>query len=350
MKLVRPGAGAPTISDHDAGAMRRLRRGRLAGALLAAGWLLTLGLTAVAGAPLDASGLLLAFAGAVIGVILARRPWNQQSERSLRLLVAVGALHAAAAMVALDPAATTSIPLFVAVAVLAGVLAPTRAAVLGCAAALGAIALAVAELAPFRTAGAPAHAMALAPALLLAASAAAGVRALLTARALRAEQPRFGDPGLAHAPLVERARQDPDRFARLAMDIDLQAGRGLTRVEGNRLLVDIAEALIAQVRVSAMVRRRATDMLLDRLERTVANIELEELGWFNFEQAYAQPLQDGAEAEEILRRADEALAEARARRGRRPLPAEAPAEAEHLTPAAAWAKPARRGAGDPRTR
>src|SRR3954465_7238376 len=320
MKLVRPGAGAPKLSENDAGAMRRLRLGRLAGALLAAGWLLTLALAATVGTTPDASGLLLGLAGAGIGVGLPRRDWNNQADRSLRLLVAVGALHAAAAMVALDPAATVSIPLFAAVAILAGMLAPGRVAVLGCAAALGATALAVAELAPYRSAGAPGHALMLAPALMLAASLAAGARALLAARAATASKPRFGDPALAHAPIVERARKDPDRFARLAMDIDLQAGRGLTLDEGNRLLADIADALIAHVRVSAKARRRATDMLLDRLERTVANIELEELGWFNFEQAYAQPLQPPAGAEAILRRADEALAEPRARRGRRPLP------------------------------
>ena len=42
-----------------------------------------------------------------------------------------------------------------------------------------------------------------------------------------------------------------------------------------------------------------------------ANIELEELGWFNFEQAYTQPLEDSGEAAELIRRADEALREAR---------------------------------------
>jgi hypothetical protein len=68
-------------------------------------------------------------------------------------------------------------------------------------------------------------------------------------------------------------------------------------------------------------------MLLNRLERTVANIELEELGWFNFEQAYAQPWQDTGEADAILRLADEALVEARRRRGIPPQPADVPAEA-----------------------
>src|SRR5437763_296046 len=213
MKLVRPGAGAPS-KDLDAAAVRRQHLGRLAGVLLAAGWLLTLALAAAAGPAPDFSGVLLGLAAA-------------------------------------------------------------------------------------RTAAAAA--------------------------------PRFGDPGLAHAPLAARAAEDPDRFARLAMDIDLQAGRGLTRIEGNRLLLEIAEAVIAHVRLSAMARRSANEMLLARLERTVANIELEELGWFNFEQAYAEPLHDPAEAEAIVRRADEALAEARARRGRRPLPADAPADAERLS-------------------
>src|SRR3954470_6281625 len=156
MKLVRPGAGAAhTPHENDAGAMRRLRLGRVAGALLAAGWLLTLLLTVVNGMTPDLSGVMLAVAGAAIGGTLPRRPWHQQPAGSLRLLVVVGALHAAAAMVALDPAATASIPLFAAVALIIGVLAPSRAAVLGCAGALAAIALIVAEVAPYRAPAAP---------------------------------------------------------------------------------------------------------------------------------------------------------------------------------------------------
>src|SRR3954447_11555273 len=193
MKLVRPGAGAPLLQETDADAARRARLGRLAGALLAAGWLATLLFAAVDGLMPDFSGFMLALAGAAIGVILARRPWGRQPARSLRLLVAVGALHAAAAMVALDPAATSSIPLFVAVALLAGALARSRVAVLGCAGALAAIAVIVAELAPYRTPAAAGHALGLAPALLLAASLAAGARALADARSRRAEQPRLGE-------------------------------------------------------------------------------------------------------------------------------------------------------------
>src|SRR4051794_34583956 len=106
MKLVRPGAGTHTPQENDAAAGRRARLGRLAGALLAAGWLLTLLLAAVDGLVPDFSGVMLALAGAAIGAVLARRPWDRQPERSLRLLVVVGALHAAAAMLALDPSAT----------------------------------------------------------------------------------------------------------------------------------------------------------------------------------------------------------------------------------------------------
>src|SRR3954452_22071084 len=324
MKLVRPGIEATQPLHLDAAAAQRLRVGRIAGALLAAGWLLTLALAFAFGPRPDASGTSLALAGAAIGVVLARRRWDRQPERSLRVLVGVGALHAAAAMVALDPSATVSAPIFVAVAALAGILAPGRAAALGCTLALGAVAMIVAVLAPARDAAALHHALELSPALMLAASAAALARAWAAARAIRAGLPRIGDPALVHGPLAERARRDPDRFARLAMDLDLQEGRGLSATEGNRLLRDIAEALIAQVRVSAIARQKATEMLIERVERTVANIELEELGWFNFEQAYAAPLPDDGEAAELLRRADEALAEARSRRGRR-LVAETPA-------------------------
>src|SRR4051794_31245624 len=182
MKLVRPGSAAPTPLDLGTGAMRRLRLGRMAGLLLAAGWLLTL---ALAPTP-DASGFALALAGVGIGVVLARRPWDRQPERSLRMLVAVGTLHAAAGMVALDPAATASIPLFLAVAVLVGLLGPNRTSVLAAAAALAGVAVAVAALAPYRSPGAVGHALVLAPALMLAASAAAGAVALRAARAGRA--------------------------------------------------------------------------------------------------------------------------------------------------------------------
>jgi hypothetical protein len=331
MKLVRPGAAVsgPPLSDD---ATRRMRLGRAAGALLGAGWLSSLALALAAGPRPDAPGALLALAGAGIGAILAARRWDRQTERSLRLLVVVGALHAAAAMVALDPSATVSAPIFLAVAVMAGLLAPGRTAVLSCALALAGVALAVAAVAPARDAAALRHALILAPALMLAASLTAGARAWLAARAARGVHPKHGDPSLVHQPLLERARRDPDRFARLAMDLDLQAGRGMTVADGNRLLRDIADALISHVRVSAVARRKATEMLVDRLERTVANIELEALGWFNFEQAYAQPLDEDPEAAALIRRADEALAEARARRGRPPRVdgAEAPAGAERL--------------------
>src|SRR4051812_40368036 len=146
MKLVQPGAAASRSISVSPDAARRLRLGRAAGALLAAGWLLSLLLAEIAGPAPDASGTMLALAGAAIGGVLSQRRWDKQPERSLRLLVAVGGMHAAAAMVALDPSATVSAPLFVAIAVLAGLVGASRFAVLVCGASLGAIALMVAEL------------------------------------------------------------------------------------------------------------------------------------------------------------------------------------------------------------
>ena len=327
MKLVRPGAARPATHDN------RLRLGRAAGRLLAAGWAATLGLALAFGPAPDASGIGLAVAGAVIGLVLAERRWDRQQERSLRLLVAVGTLHAAAAMVALDPTALISAPIFVAVAVLAGLLAPTRAAVLGCGAALGLTALCVATLAPARDADALRHAIVLVPALMLAASLAAGARALRGRRVPAA--PALGSAALVHAQLAAKARKDPDWFARLAMDLDLQEGRGLSRAEGNRFLCDVAEALIAHTRTSAGALQHANERLIERLERTVANIELEELGWFNFESAYEQAPMDEVESAELQALVAEALEKSRAVRGRRPVVADADvssADAAELRP------------------
>jgi hypothetical protein len=323
VKLVRPGAEASRTIPLSTDAARRVRLGRAAGALLAAGWLLSLALTVVVGPRPDSSGTMLALAGAAIGAILSQRRWDRQPERSLRLLVAVCAMHAAAGMIALDPSADVSFPLFAAVAVIIGLIAPTRPAVLVCAAALGGIALFIAALGPARGPDAVANAVVMAPALMVVASLTAGARAYGRARAVRAARPVKGDPSLVHASLVGRAQRDPDRFAALAMDIDLQEGRGLSVAEGNRLLADIADALISRERERMVARRRATELLVERVERTVANIELEELGWFNFEQAYTQPLDEGTEAAALIRRADEALREARERRGRRPIPVDA---------------------------
>src|SRR3954469_8385858 len=97
MKLVRPGSTASQPLHLDAAAAQRLRVGRIAGALLAAGWLLTLapaivlrlrpGPPPAPGPRPAASATSLALAGAAIGVVLSRRSWDLQPERSLRVLV-----------------------------------------------------------------------------------------------------------------------------------------------------------------------------------------------------------------------------------------------------------------------
>src|SRR3954463_10141797 len=123
MKLVQPGAVASRSISVSPDAARRQRLGRAAGALLSAGWLISLTLAVLVGPRPDTSGTMLALAGAAIGVILANPRWDRQPERSLHVLVVAGALHAAAAMVALDPTAEVSAPLFIAVAVLIGAVA-----------------------------------------------------------------------------------------------------------------------------------------------------------------------------------------------------------------------------------
>src|SRR3954471_12115331 len=65
MKLVRPGIEATQPLHLDAAAAQRLRVGRIAGALLAAGWLLTPALAFAFGPRPDASGTSLAPAAGV---------------------------------------------------------------------------------------------------------------------------------------------------------------------------------------------------------------------------------------------------------------------------------------------
>src|SRR5205807_1396220 len=152
-------------------------------------------------------------------------PMSSDAARRLRLGRAAGALLGAGWLFTL------------ALTVVAGPLPDTSGTMLALAGAatLGAIALLVAELAPARGPEAVSHALVMAPALLAAVSLTAGGRALARARAARAARPAKGDPALVHRALATRARLDPDRFAALAMDIDLQEGRGLTVAEGNRL-------------------------------------------------------------------------------------------------------------------
>lgn len=294
----------PSI-DPDA----RLRAGRLAGLGITAGWLTSLGAAIAGGTSLDARSWSIVVIGLICGRLVARRPWADLSERSLELTVPLAGLHAMAAALTLDPSALATAPFFLAAAAMAGLLIRGRIAVLGNAAALAGAAVLVAGLGPDRDAGALGHAVALAPAIMLVASIAALVRAL------RLAADPIGDPRLAHAPLAESARVNPDRLAELTMGLDLQSGRGMTIAEGNNLLRDVAAVL-----VDGAARRRAeadgsaaAALLAEQIDRVLAGLELEEISALNAAIGFAATHDGQVQLPaDLMHRADEALRQARA--------------------------------------
>jgi hypothetical protein len=108
-----------------------------------------------------------------------------------------------------------------------------------------------------------------------------------------------------HAPLAGRAAHDPEAFARLVLDLDPRTA--LDEKQAQRLIGEIADALIAHERQMAVARRRATEALAARLENAVAGLELEELTGFNLE-TVPEPIIDEAEAAEAVARVEALLA------------------------------------------
>jgi len=102
-----------------------------------------------------------------------------------------------------------------------------------------------------------------------------------------------------HAPLAGRVAHDPEAFARLVLDLDPRTA--LDEKQAEKLIGEIADALIAHEREMAVARRRAKAELVARLENAVAGLELEELTGYNLETA-AEPIIDEAEAAEAVAR------------------------------------------------
>src|SRR3954469_3584972 len=100
-------------------------------------------------------------------------------------------------------------------------------------------------------------------------------------RKLFAAAPREDSIRAVHAPLKRRAAHDPEAFARLVLDLDPRTA--LDEKQAQRLIGEIADAMIAHERQMAMARRRAAEALAARLENAVAGLELEELTGFNLE-------------------------------------------------------------------
>jgi hypothetical protein len=108
-----------------------------------------------------------------------------------------------------------------------------------------------------------------------------------------------------HAPLARRAADDPEAFARLVLDLDPRTA--LDPVQADKLIGEIAEALISHELHMAVARRRAAEQLVARLENAVAGLELEELTGFNLD-TVPEPIIDEAQAAEAVARVESLLA------------------------------------------
>ena len=108
-----------------------------------------------------------------------------------------------------------------------------------------------------------------------------------------------------HAPLAGRAAKDPEAFARLVLDLDPRTA--LDEQQAQKLIGEIADALIAHERQMAVARRKAAEALVTRLEDAVAGLELEEMLGFNLE-TVPEPIIDEAEAAAAVARVESLLA------------------------------------------
>src|SRR4051794_30855668 len=86
-----------------------------------------------------------------------------------------------------------------------------------------------------------------------------------------------------HAPLAARAADDPERFARLILDLDPRTA--MDPADSAQLLSAIADALISHERAISFARRRAAEVLVARVEAAAAGLELEEALGFNLDMA-----------------------------------------------------------------
>lgn len=319
MRIVSPGT-AVWETQRDA------RLGPTAGRLVALGWILAFAGAMAAGRVPTPQARALVLVGVVWGVAWARMRWSRQAPRGVRVLVFVAALQALAAMIALDPAATTSWPFFLIVAVLGAraLRRPAGVALHACTLAGGAVA--VAEIAPHRAPDAPAHAAVVALAILAAAGLTAALLAARDRRAASAE--RLADARRLRLRLADAVDGEHARFALLAMDVDLAGPAVLDGTARERAHRDVARALLDEVRGKDLVASGAdgfsvvasgTDaagarILALRLERALAELDIARTGALNASIGIAVFPEDGSTPAELLDRAGEEMREIRARR------------------------------------
>lgn len=306
MRIVRPGAA---VAGNPALARRRVL-GRAVSLLIVAGWALTALGAELQGTAADRNAWLLAGIGAVSGLTWATKRFDREGAGSLQVLLVAASLQAIAAALAFDRGVIAAWPFAVLLALAAGQVGRTRMEVAGQAALLAAGTVLAAALGPDRAAGAMEAAVVLAPSILLLAAASRGWAEL------RAEA---GEPGEAplRTRLAEAVARDPERLAVLTMDLD---GLDAERV------AEVQRALAGQVRGEDVVARSGADglsilasdtddegaaALARRVQAAMREYRHGETAALQAAIGIAVYPRDGKTADELLARADAALAERR---------------------------------------
>ncbi|HEY8581540.1 MAG TPA: diguanylate cyclase [Capillimicrobium sp.] len=304
MRIVRPGAA---VAEDPALARRRLL-GRVVSLLIVAGWAITALSAQLQGTQADRNAWLLAAIGAVTGLTWATKRYDEQSPASLQVLLLAASLQATAAALAFDREVIAAWPFAVLLAVAAGQVGRTRAEVVGHAAALAAGQLAAAAVGPDRAAGAMDAAIVLAPSIFLLAAASAAWSELR-------DRAADGADARLHDRLAEAVAGDPERLAVLTMDV-----RGL---DAERV-AEVRAALAGQVRGGDLIARSSADglsilatdtdgegaaALARRIESAMREHRHSETGALQAAIGIAVYPDDGRTADELLARADAALAQ-----------------------------------------
>lgn len=279
MRIIRPGVAIGEAPDE----VRRGTLGRAVCALIVVGWAVTALGAQLQGADATTDAWLLTAIGVVSGLTWMTKRFDRQSETSLQVVLAAASLQSTAAALAFDHGVIAAWPFAVLLALAAGQVARTRAQLAGQAGLIAAGPLVAAGLGPDRAPHAMEAALVLAACVPLLALASAGVRELLESRARSVS----GDVRLVHERLAEVVAADPERFAVLAMD------------HGFSL-------------VAADTGGAGAAVLARKIEEAMAEYRHAETGDLNAAIGIAVYPDDGRTPDELLARADAALAEVKA--------------------------------------
>lgn len=308
MRIVRPGSAIAV----DVALARRRRLGRVVSLTIVAGWAIVALSAALQGTAADRNAWLLAAIGVVSGLTWATRRYDEHPPASLQVLLAAASLQAIAATLAFDRGIMAAWPFALLLGPVCGLVGRTHAEVAGQVALLAVGQVLAAAVGPGRAPGALEAAVVLAASIALLAVAA---RAFSEQRNAASETP-------LRDRLADAVAGDTGRLAVLTMDV---AGLDADQVAAVR------RALAGQVREEDLVGTTgagglsilAADTDGEGAEALARRIEAAMREHYHADTAALQAAvgiavypEDGRTADELLARADAALAERRVPRGR----------------------------------